>query len=151
MNLILWRHAEAEEGYPDMDRKLTEKGHAQAKQVGQWLLARLPEATRILVSPAHRTQQTAKALDRKFTTIAELAPGAEATVLLAAAGWPDGSNTVLIVGHQPTLGRLVRFLLCGEEGDFSIKKGQAIWLSNRQRAGQAEVTLNAAITPDLAR
>ena len=34
MELILWRHAEAEEGYPDLERALTEKGHEQAKKNG---------------------------------------------------------------------------------------------------------------------
>ena len=33
MELILWRHAEAEDGYPDLERALTEKGHEQAKKM----------------------------------------------------------------------------------------------------------------------
>lgn len=54
MELILWRHAEAEDGYPDHERALTEKGHEQAKKMAAWLKPRLPKDTQILVSPADR-------------------------------------------------------------------------------------------------
>ena len=59
MELILWRHAEAEDGYPDLERALTEKGHEQAKKMADWLKSRLPKDTQVLVSPAKRAQQTA--------------------------------------------------------------------------------------------
>jgi phosphohistidine phosphatase len=45
MDLILWRHAEAEEGGPDLERKLTPKGRKQAKRVAAWLLQRLPASS----------------------------------------------------------------------------------------------------------
>ena len=62
MDLILWRHAEAEDGVPDGARALTKKGLKQAAAIAAWLKPRLPDATRILVSPATRAQQTAAAL-----------------------------------------------------------------------------------------
>ena len=55
MELILWRHAEAEDGAPDIARELTAKGHKQATKMAEFLRPRLPENTRILVSPARRT------------------------------------------------------------------------------------------------
>ena len=67
MDLILWRHAEAvleREGLPDLDRSLTSKGERQAKRMAEWLNHRLAHSTRVIVSPARRCQQTAKALDR---------------------------------------------------------------------------------------
>ncbi len=79
MDLVLWRHAEAEPGEPDMGRRLTAKGVKQAERMGEWLDHHLPETTRILVSPADRAQQTAIALKRKFRTVDEIAPGASAT------------------------------------------------------------------------
>lgn len=85
MHLILWRHAEAEAGVPDLERRLTAKGLKQAARVGKWLDLRLPANCRILVSPAKRAQQTALALDRKFKTREELAPNAAAASVLAAA------------------------------------------------------------------
>jgi len=64
MDLILWRHAEAIEGEAgeDLARKLTSKGERQAERMAEWLNRRLSHSTRILVSPAVRCQETAKAL-----------------------------------------------------------------------------------------
>src|SRR5450756_2784577 len=62
MDLILWRHAEAEDGMPDSARELTKRGRKQAVQIGAWLKERLPADCAILVSPSMRTQQTADAL-----------------------------------------------------------------------------------------
>ena len=149
MDLILWRHAEAEPGEPDHGRRLTSKGQKQAERMAAWLEHRLPETTRILVSPAERTQQTALALGRRYRTSREVAPGASAASILAAAGWPDAREPVLVVGHQPTLGEVAAFLLAGEEAGWSIRKGAVWWLTNRTRLGQSGAVLKVAIGPDL--
>jgi phosphohistidine phosphatase len=148
MDLVLWRHAEAEPGEPDLGRRLTAKGIKQAERVAAWLEGHLPDTTRILVSPADRAQQTALALKRKFRVVPELAPGATAKSVLTAAGWPDGREPVLIVGHQPTLGEVAAFLLAGHELPWSMRKGAVWWLSNRVRDGNAAVVLKVAIGPD---
>ena len=149
MDLILWRHAEAEPGEPDLGRRLTSKGLKQAERMAAWLEPRLPDTTRILVSPAARSQQTALALGRKFKTVDEIAPGADAAAVLAAAGWPDGRETVLVVGHQPTLGEVAAKLLSGSAASWSLKKGAVWWLSNRNRDGDSGIVLKLAIGPDL--
>jgi len=149
MDLILWRHAEAEPGEPDLGRRLTSKGLKQAERIAAWLEPRLPDTTRIFVSPAARAQQTALALGRKFRTVDEIAPGASAASLLSAAGWPDAREPVLVVGHQPTLGEVAAMLLAGDAGSWSVKKGAVWWLSNRTRDGDAGVVLKLAIGPDL--
>src|SRR5256885_1495073 len=113
MDLILWRHADAESGEPDLGRRLTPKGFKQAERMALWLDTHLPDTCRILVSPADRAQQTALALKRKFRTLSELRPGASVDSVLAAAGWPDAREPVLIVGHQPTLGEVAAFLVSG--------------------------------------
>ncbi|MDP2961384.1 MAG: histidine phosphatase family protein, partial [Sulfurimicrobium sp.] len=123
MDLILWRHAEAEDGFPDNTRKLTAKGEKQASLMGEWLRERLPKETRIIVSPAKRTQQTALALKCKFETLREIDVGASLPALLTAAGWPDAKGAVLVVGHQPVLGQAAALLLGGDEADWSVKKG----------------------------
>lgn len=148
MDLILWRHAEAEAGEPDMGRRLTAKGLKQAERMGEWLDHHLPETTRILVSPADRAQQTARALKRKFRTVDEIAPGGTVQAMLAAAGWPDSRESVLIVGHQPAIGAVASFLLSGEEAWWSVKKGAVWWLSNRDKSGAASVVLRVVIGPD---
>jgi phosphohistidine phosphatase len=147
MELILWRHADAEAGDPDLERELTEKGRKQAKRVAAWLRERLPRDARVLVSPARRAQQTAQALAVSFETEAALAPGAPAKRVLAAAGWPDASGTVVVVGHQPALGRSAALVLAGAPSEWSIKKGGAWWLERRD---DGEVVLRAVVSPDLA-
>ena len=126
MDLILWRHAEAEPGEPDLGRRLTAKGMQQAERMAKWLDRHLPATTRILSSPADRAQQTALALKRKFRVVPELAPGASAAAVLAAAGWPDAREPVLIVGHQPTLGEVAAFLLTGRRGVVERAQGGGV-------------------------
>lgn len=148
MDLILWRHCEAEPGEPDLGRRLTSKGLKQAERMAQWLDSHLPDTCRVLVSPADRAQQTALALQRKFRTVPELAPGATVDAVLAAANWPDSREPVLIVGHQPTIGAVASFLLSGEEAYWSVRKGAVWWLSNRAREGGAAVVLKVVVGPD---
>jgi len=149
MDLILWRHAEAEPGMPDMDRRLTAKGVQQADRMAKWLDRHLPAATRILSSPADRAQQTALSLKRKFRVVPELAPDASAAAVLAAAGWPDAREPVLIVGHQPTLGEVAALLLTGEEASWSVRKAAVWWISRRVRNGVSSTVLKVVIGPDL--
>ena len=151
MDLILWRHAEAQvlrEGQDDLQRALTPKGERQAVRMAEWLNHRLAQSTRVLASPALRTQQTARALDRSFKTVAALQPGAEVSALLRAARWPDGGDPVLIVGHQPALGLLAARLLAGVDQPWPIRKGAVWWLRHRERDGQAQVVLQAVQGPD---
>ena len=148
MDLILWRHCEAEPGEPDMGRRLTSKGIKQAERMAEWLERHLPDSCRILVSPADRAQQTAQALQRKSRTVPEIAPGASVSAALAAANWPDSREPVMLVGHQPTLGMIASFLLSGEEAYWSIRKGAVWWLSNRVRDGGPAIVLKVVIGPD---
>ena len=151
MDLLLWRHAEAEDGFPDSKRKLTARGEKQAAQMAEWLKKHAPKNLRILVSPAVRCQQTAKALGLPFETDKRLGTDGDAVSLLSAVGWPDGSraSAVLIVGHQPTLGQTASLLLSGEEDEWSINKGAVCWLSNHTRQRETQTVLRSAISPDL--
>jgi phosphohistidine phosphatase len=149
MELILWRHAEAENGVPDNARQLTAKGLRQARDMGGWLKARLPEKTRCIVSPATRTQQTAGALDIAFETVGEIGPGASPRTILAAAGWPGAKEAVLVVGHQPTLGETAALLMSGEPFEWNIRKGAIWWFRHKNREGVSQVILRASISPDM--
>jgi phosphohistidine phosphatase len=153
MNLILWRHAEAEEGGNDIKRALTKRGLKQATVAAVWLHANLPQGARILVSPAVRAQQTAQALTLDFMTSASLAPDKGVADLLAAVDWPQGggeSGTVIAVGHQPTIGRLAALLLSGAEAGWSVKKGAIWWIAGRTREDEAQTVLRAVWSPELA-
>lgn len=149
MDLILWRHAEAEAGEPDLERALTVKGQKQARRMADWLSSQLPDSCRVLVSPALRTLQTAEARGRKFKLHPELAPGAEPEEVLKVANWPAGKESVLIVGHQPTLGQLAALLLTGEEQEWEMRKASAWWFSQREPGDPLSVYLKAVMAHDL--
>jgi phosphohistidine phosphatase len=158
MNLILWRHAEAEDtAANDLARRLTTKGRKEAQQSAKWLRARLPNDAVILASPAARTIQTAEALTDQYRVVRELAPGASADDVLTAAGWPHGvAPTVVVVGHQPTLGEVACRLLNGDATrSLPMKKGAVWWFASREARHGSDIagplaSLLAAISPDLA-
>jgi phosphohistidine phosphatase len=140
MELILWRHADAEDGSPDMARRLTKKGRKQAAHVAEWLEKRLPKDYMLLSSPAVRARETAEAL-AKPRLVEALAPGASVKEILQAAGWPDGDRTVILVGHQPDFGRAIAYLVSRRETDWTLKKGGLWWLAPDE--------VRAVISPDL--
>ncbi len=148
MDLILWRHAEAEYGPPDLQRALTPLGERQAAAMAVWLRAHLPERTRIMASPAKRTRQTALALSKDVETVEALAPSASAEAVLEACGWSSAATgSVLVVGHQPTLGEVAARLL-GIRGAVAVRKGAIWWLTGRAREG-SPVVLTACLPPSM--
>ena len=152
MDLVLWRHAEAEEaaeGQNDLRRSLTSRGEKQAARVASWLDRQLPEGARILCSPARRCEQTVLALGRKYKLREQLQPGAGGADVLEAAQWPNARQPVMIVGHQPALGQAIAQLLRIEGGNCAIRKGAVWWLRTRERDGQEQAVLWAVQNPDL--
>lgn len=152
MDLILWRHAEAHEAAPgedDMSRCLTPRGERQAIRMAQWLERQLPEGTRILCSPAKRTEQTAMALGRKYKLSSAITPQSTADMLLAAVQWPSSKNTVLVIGHQPTLGEAVAKVLGFQKPECSVKKGAVWWLRSRLRHEGDQSILVTVQSPDM--
>jgi phosphohistidine phosphatase len=144
MELILWRHADAEDGPSDLARRLTKKGRKQAARVAEWLLERLPEDFTLIASPAARAQETAAALGVKIRTVNALAPGASTKTILQAAGWPTGEGTVVLVGHQPDFGQAIAYLVAGRDAGWSLKKAGLWWL-----VSDLPVEVRAVISPDL--
>ena len=159
MDLILWRHAEAHDhpdlqtGRPgdkvDLARRLTPRGEKQAARIAAWLDRQLPDGARIWSSPAVRCEQTALALGRKFKMREELAPNGDPLALLEMVQWPQGKSPVVVVGHQPTLGRVVARLLALSEDDCSVKKGALWWLRHRERGGVGRTVIVTVQTPEL--
>lgn len=150
MELLLWRHAEAAHTTPDMQRTLTTLGREQAEIMANWLRSRLPANTRILVSPARRAQETAAALGMDFSTCDALAPDGEPEDILAAAGWPDAQDNVLIVGHQPSLGAAAALAITGHPQLWSVDIGNVWWLSTESHDGKDHAILRAIIPAELA-
>ena len=152
MDLILWRHADAEYDAPsDLKRRLTAKGEKQAETMAQWLAPRLAgRKLRLVASGARRAQETLSALSRDFEIEPRLNPGASPRRYLEASGWPEEEDAVeIIVGHQPEIGRVASLLLAGEEQDWSVKKGAIWWIQRRMRADCVECNLRAMMTPDM--
>lgn len=145
MELILWRHAEAAAGEPDAARPLTERGRRQAERMARFLAPRLPGDLRVIVSPARRAQETARALGRSFETVERIAPGCDVASLLDAAGWPGSGRPVLAVGHQPTLGEVAARLVEGREASWDLGTGAACWLQARPRKDGREAMLLLSI------
>ena len=152
MELILWRHAEAEPHAPDREgdqrRALTAKGARHASRVGAWLDRQLPAQCRILSSPAVRCVQTAEALGRKFTTVEALNTESTAERILEAAGWPDGRQPVVIVGHNPLLGQVASLIFSGVAHEWKIKKASVFWIASKGEEDPAPF-VRLAVGPDL--
>lgn len=138
MELILWRHADAEDGAPDLERNLTARGRKDAERVAKWLLRHLPAGFEVVASPAARARQTAEALRRKIHTDPKLAPGASVAAIVAAA---KRGEVVVVVGHQPDLGRAIAYLVGGEEAEWRLQKGALWWIEDD--------LVKAVVSPDL--
>ena len=155
MDLLLWRHAEAEElpadaqSGNDFERSLTPRGEKQAARMAGWLDRQLPERARILVSPARRCEQTALALGRKYKIRAELGPDAPPSQLLELVQWPVNKLPILVIGHQPTLGQTIAQLLGLQESACPVKKGALWWLRTREREGGLQTVVVTVQSPEL--
>lgn len=149
MELILWRHAEADEGWPDEGRRLTPKGRKQADRVGRWLRERVGDEYRLLSSPATRARETAEGLAEGMEVLRGLGTGSDAHTLLREIAWPRSQVLTVVVGHQPTLGEVASYLMTGELGGWSVKKGAAWWFRTQEVSGRVVTELRAVVHPDL--
>ena len=148
MDLLLWRHADAFDaraGEDDLQRALSPKGLEQAARMARWLQRVLPDDTRIIASPALRTQQTAQALGRPVETVPALVSGAAVPAVLQAAQWPQARRTVLVVGHQPTMGLVAAWLMSGQPQYWWVQKAAVWWLRSER---DERATLLAMRTPE---
>ena len=149
MEIILWRHAEAEDGDDDLARALTPKGRRQAQQMAQWIKGQLPDAVRIIASPAVRTRETADALAMPYTIDPQIAPDCSAEHMLAASGWPHGHGLVILVGHNPAISVLASRLAAEEESAVVMRRAAAWWYACDTDAPERLLTLKTVMTPSL--
>lgn len=117
MRVFLVRHASAAPGTPDVERRLTAEGRAEAIALGQRLAAESLDA--VVSSPLRRARETAEAVARASglePSVAEgLAPGATLASLRGALA--ERGETVVAVGHQPDCGNIFEELT-GERRPF---------------------------------
>ena len=153
MDLILWRHAEAEARSArrrDLGARSRRKGERQAERMAEWLNRRLPH--RRASSSARRcaASRPRKRSARKFKTVAALAPGSERRrAARGRAAGPMRSEPVLVVGHQPTLGLVARSLLAGTAQPWAVKKARSGGCATGRATKTAEVVLHAVQSPDV--
>jgi phosphohistidine phosphatase len=106
------------------------------------------------VSPAVRAQATAEALERRFKTVAGLAPDGAVEHLFTETRWPQAREVTVVVGHQPTLGLAAAYLMGAShvtaDNAWRIKKGAIWWIRAKPMAsGELVVTTVAVRAPDL--
>ena len=148
MDLLLWRAAEGEDGSGDLERRLSPMGRKQSERVAAWLDQRLPSRFALFCSPAQRARETAGALGMPAKVDDALAPNADPERILELAGWPGYKGTVVLVGHQPDLGKVLGRILGAGPGHWTIKKGGIWWLTNRVRDGERQVVVRAVASPE---
>jgi phosphohistidine phosphatase len=134
--LMLLRHAKTESDAPsgrDQDRRLDERGHRDAAEIGAWIGAHPPFPDHVMVSPAVRAVQT---WDIAWEAMKEQAPkpqielvpeiyGAETTQLLLNIRMASATDPkrLLLVGHNPGMHELALALTGG--GDEASREALA--------------------------
>lgn len=122
--LVLLRHAKADrpDGVGDLERPLTERGHADAAAAGAWIAHNDCQPELVFCSPARRTRQTwhgvavamAEAAADAGAPAVRYEPGLYAEghhALLALLNTvPPETGTVLLVGHNPDVSLLSAML-----------------------------------------
>lgn len=118
------RHAKAEqEGASDFDRELALRGRSDAAALGEWLAARGVSPDHALVSAAVRTRQTWEAIadGAGWTLEPELDRGLYSagpeTALDVLHTVGDEVRTLVVIGHNPTMGMLASML---DDGDGDV-------------------------------
>jgi phosphohistidine phosphatase len=147
MELILWRHADAEPGEDDFERALTTKGKKQADKMGKWLDRHLPQNCKVICSPARRAVQTAEALGRKYSLNAALGKDATAEDIIAEVKQFNGKRSVLVVGHQPTLGQVASLVIADIKQDWTIRKSNVLWIAQKEDDAE-KAYLRVIMAPD---
>ena len=132
MRIVIIRHGIAEDFGPDgsdASRRLTPEGVEKTGKVARGLLkiAKKPQA--ILASPKVRAHHTAQIIALEFGVKVQTVPviQEEDPIALLAMAAGRSEDSIFIVGHEPTLGALVEFLISGRlsKGSTPMKKAGA--------------------------
>jgi phosphohistidine phosphatase len=138
MNLYILRHAEAEdeaESGGDEARPLTLRGRERSRAVAGGLRALGLRFDAILSSPLLRASETAELVADEYSNnpppqvLPALSPDISPREALAALAPFARHGDVLVVGHEPQLGKLVGLLLTsGGPVAIRFKKGTCVAL-----------------------
>jgi phosphohistidine phosphatase len=136
MRLILFRHGHADEADParwpdDRERPLSARGAERTADAARGLATLEERITRVITSPLRRARETAGilagelAIDAPFETHDALAPGGSVRQLLETLPADHVDDTLVLVGHEPDLGKLAGTLLFGAPKAIPLKKAGA--------------------------
>ena len=154
MDLYLLRHGSAADpgaqgGRRDADRPLTSEGEKEIREVARGMQKLEISLDCILTSPLARAHRTAEivaevySFPRKPDIVPALGPeGGPETLRRALESDYSGEENLLLVGHEPSLGALLSYLLLGTtEGSFVIKKGglARVSLSSFQKSARGSL------------
>ena len=82
-------------------------------------------------------------------TVNEFGTSAAPEDILVVTDWPTGDRTVVVVGHQPTLGETAAWLMTGNKEQWTVKTGAVVWIARRADVASARTHMRALISPDL--
>lgn len=131
MQLLVIRHAKAEDDHPDGDaaRALTGPGQEKFRRAVRGLRQLVPAIDALASSPLRRARQTAGLVAEQYPgliveELPVLSPGARAKTLLPWLKKQAHDACVAVVGHEPDLSLLVTELTAGGSSPFlTMKKG----------------------------
>jgi len=135
--LMLLRHAKTETDAPsgrDQDRRLDDRGHRDAAQMGDWIAHHPPFPDTVLVSPAVRARQTwdiaweamkgrVAAPEVEILPELYLADPAQILETIRTATIPANPKRIMLVGHNPGMHELG--LMLAGSGDEAGRKALA--------------------------
>ena len=159
MTLYLVRHTHAVQSNPDDPddhlRPLSRKGQRQADTLARALISFDLRFDRLFSSPYTRATETATPLiphvrGGRLELLGELAGDDYAQLWeTLRRTLKRGDTTVGLVGHEPYLGGLVSYLLCGDAGRVKtrFRKGMMVRLGGSWGPGRME--LHSALSPTL--
>jgi len=135
MRIILFRHGPAGHADPavwhdDRERPLTPRGEERTRRAARGLSRLEANVSSILTSPLRRAEDTARllaeALDStRVETLEALVPGGSSRKVIESLSRAKPDETIVLVGHEPDLGKLAGTLLFGAPAALPIKKAGA--------------------------
>jgi phosphohistidine phosphatase len=157
MKVFLVRHALAHERdrarWPDdSKRPLTPGGKRKFRKTARGLVRLLPGAVTILTSPFVRARQTAAILSAvaggKVVECRELAHGGTPRAVFELLK-VRAEKCLVLVGHEPDLGRLLAAMLGAGTARLAFKKGGAACVEFPPRVAPGAATLAWMLPPKL--
>jgi phosphohistidine phosphatase len=118
--LVLLRHAKSDypDGVADHDRPLAPRGVREAALAGDWIRSNVGKVDAVLCSTATRTRETLArtGIEADVRYEDSLYDSRPSTVVGLVNGIGDDVETLLVVGHEPTMSSLA-FALAGIDSD----------------------------------